>query len=157
MKKAIFIVFLVIAVIGVFYVFNEDMDENSQKETTVCIEYTCFQVEVAESIFERAQGLMGRESLAEDRGMLFVFDAGGLYPFWMKNVQIPLDIIWIDDGGKIVYIERNATPCEECESINPGTDAKYVLEINGGLSEKKGFGVGDEVRTDLNLSSETSS
>ena len=89
---------------------------------------------------------MYRESLGEDEGMLFVFEEEGEYNFWMKNTIIPLDMIWIDSEGRIVHIEYDAQPCEEnCELIRPEIEARYVLEINSGLSEKLGIKVGDSV------------
>lgn len=77
--------------------------------------------------------------------MLFIFDSSGDYPFWMKNTLIPLDIIWISKDKKVVDIKENAKPCrsEMCETYSPKSDAKYVLEINGGLANKYKIKVGD--------------
>lgn len=104
----------------------------------VCFGNNCFEVETARTQEERARGLMFRENLSENRGMLFVFEEEGIHPFWMKNTLIPLDIIWIDSNKKIVYISRDTQPCktEFCQSYNPNKAAKYVLEINGGLADK---------------------
>ncbi len=103
----------------------------------VCFEEKCFQVEVPRTAEEKQQGLMFRENLAENKGMLFIFDESERHSFWMKNTKIPLDMIWIDKNGKVVHIHRNAQPCEgTCPSITPDEKAKYVLEINAGLAEK---------------------
>jgi len=89
---------------------------------------------------------MGRKNLAEDAGMLFIFDKEGFYPFWMKDTLIPLDIIWIDENNKIVYIAGNAQPCvQNCKNYDPPKEAKYVLEINGGLADKLNIKIGDTV------------
>jgi uncharacterized membrane protein (UPF0127 family) len=108
----------------------------------VCITDKCYAVEIAGTPAERAKGLMYRDQLDADKGMLFVFDKEGSYPFWMKNTQIPLDIIWINSSKEVVYVSRNSTPCaNECPLISPGKDASYVLELNPGSDVQ----VGDKV------------
>ena len=109
-----------------------------------CFEDTCFNVEVVDTPETRQKGLMHRENLALNEGMLFVFDTSGNYPFWMKNTLIPLDMIWMNEEKEIVFIAKNVQPCEEdpCPSVNPGVDALYVLEINGGLSDVHSLEVG---------------
>ena len=92
---------------------------------------------------------MNVPQMDKDKGMFFIFESEGTYPFWMKNTLIPLDIIWIDNRNKIVYIAENAQPCPAstliCPSISPLGNAKYVLEINGGLCQALGIKAGDEV------------
>ena len=81
---------------------------------------------------------MYRTELDEDKGMLFIFDTVGIYPFWMKNTLIPLDIVRLNETYKVVYIQHDTTPCEAdpCASYNPVAPSKYVLELNGGVTEK---------------------
>lgn len=131
----------------------------SQKLTrgTVCIHTHCFEVQVAKTFWQKEKGLMFRESLEKNEGMLFVFEKEGNYPFWMKNTLIPLDMIWINQKKEIVFIKENALPCKNlfafekredennCPVIDPNTNAKYVLEINGGASEEMGFILGNKV------------
>jgi uncharacterized membrane protein (UPF0127 family) len=114
----------------------------------VCIGKKCFRAEVVDTPMTREVGLMYRTHLDEDRGMLFVFEKEDLYPFWMKNTLIPLDMIWINQDRKVVFIYRNATPCGEgeCPPLYPDANAKYVLEVNAGLSDRYGIKVGDEAR-----------
>lgn len=90
---------------------------------------------------------MFRDKLDQNKGMLFVFDNSANYPFWMKNTKIPLDIIWINANKEIVYISEFTQPCKTffCPKINPNKNAKYVLEINAGLSQKFDIKVGDNV------------
>lgn len=113
----------------------------------VCIKGNCFSVEIAETQSERQYGLMNRDHLDPDKGMLFVFEEEGYHCFWMKDTLIHLDIIWINSSQNIVYIARNAQPCTLgfCPTIDPGENASYVLEINGGLSDKYDINVGDKV------------
>ncbi len=120
-------------------------DKDMEKISQVCFKDSCFKVKTAETAAERSKGLMEVEQLEEDRGMLFIFDHSGVYAFWMKNTLIPLDMVWLDKDKKIVFIKHNAQPCkkEPCESFSPGKEAKYVLEINGGLAEKLGLEIGE--------------
>ncbi|HYE44043.1 MAG TPA: DUF192 domain-containing protein [Caulobacteraceae bacterium] len=104
-----------------------------------------FQVEIADTEEERAQGLMNRESLPRDRGMLFQFPDSGERSFWMKNTYIPLDIIYIAADGRIVSIARQTTPFSESPVPSYGA-AKGVLEINGGQAAELGIEPGDQVR-----------
>jgi uncharacterized membrane protein (UPF0127 family) len=115
-----------------------------------------FYVELAITAEERSRGLMFREQLEPDKGMLFIFEQEGVYPFWMKNVVIPLDIIWIDKDGKVVAISKDTRPCTEepCPSINPGLKARYVLELCGGTADKIGLVVGEEVEFQVSRSGE---
>src|SRR5437762_8247436 len=69
-------------------------------------------VEVAADDPTREQGLMFRDRLPEDRGMIFLFLASGVYPFWMKNTLIPLDMIWIDDKNHVVTVASDVPPCK---------------------------------------------
>jgi len=93
--------------------------------------------ELAVTPVERARGLMFREKLEADQGMLFVFEEEDLYSFWMKNTLIPLDIIWLDSHQQIVHIEKNVPPCprEPCPSYTPRQPALYVLELKAGEAE----------------------
>ncbi|OIP78845.1 MAG: hypothetical protein AUK17_01590 [Parcubacteria group bacterium CG2_30_44_18] len=111
----------------------------------ICFNKNCFQVELAATPQERAQGLMYRNFLAADAGMLFVFQQEGEYPFWMKNTKIPLDMIWINKDREVVLVAKNVRPCEadSCFNIMPDGDALYVLEINAGLADNIGIKQGD--------------
>lgn len=115
------------------------------KTGNVCVNENCFTVEIAETEAQRTKGLMNRSKLDEDKGMLFIFNKEGVYPFWMKNTLIPLDIIWIDNNYKVVFIGKNVQPCKSliCPTTKPLVKAKYVLEINAGISDKLGIKVGD--------------
>ena len=104
-------------------------------------------VEVADNDEERMQGLMFRESLDENSGMLFVFDNKAKYAFWMKNTLIPLDVIFIDENFNIVDIIY-AVPCKEdpCERYIPKKESLYVLEVNGNFTIKNGISIGNKIR-----------
>ncbi len=105
-------------------------------------------VEVAADDATRQQGLMYRDQLATDRGMIFFFPQSGDYPFWMKNTLIPLDMIWIDDQKRIVHIAHDVQPCkaDPCPSVPPGANARYVLEVAAGVAARHGLANGQTLR-----------
>ena len=104
-----------------------------------------FQVEVVREERERNRGLMFRQSLPDNGGMLFDYNPPQEVAFWMKNTYIPLDIIFIDATGRIIRIAENTTPLS-LEQIPSGGVARAVLEIKGGQSAKLGIKAGDRVR-----------
>ena len=108
-----------------------------------------FELDVADTEAERNKGLSDRESLDEGSGMLFVFDTEETWVFWMKDVRIPLDAIWIDAAGRIVDIQNMRpqpfVPDFALHRYRPQAAALYNLEINGGLAERFGFQVGTKV------------
>ncbi|MFC1750222.1 signal peptidase I [Pseudomonadota bacterium] len=105
-----------------------------------------FDVEVASTPEERKVGLMFREEMPEERGMLFIFESEMPLSFWMKNTLIPLDMIFIDKDYRVVNIQKDARPCEKdpCKTYSSEGNAKYVLEINSGLSNELGIEEGDK-------------
>lgn len=119
-----------------------------EKPTNDCvnkalINQTEFCLELATSISARSKGLSGRDKLAEDKGMLFIFPSEGYYPFWMKGMKFNIDIIWLNSKKEVVYIQKDA-PSQESLGVSalqlpmyiPKHKAKFVLEIQAGLSDK---------------------
>jgi len=119
-----------------------------QNITQVCFGGNCFQVELALTPQEQETGLMNRTYLAPDKGMLFIFPQDGIYPFWMKDTLIPLDMIWMSSNRTVVFIGRDEQPCGPvvCPSISPGVPARYVLEVNGETADRIGLKVGDTLQ-----------
>ena len=103
-------------------------------------------VEIAADDEERANGLMFREKLGKNKGMLFVYSNSEVRTFWMKNTLIPLDIIFISSELEIINIEE-ALPCLEdpCKVYSSKEEVKYVLEVNKGFTKWKNINVGDKV------------
>lgn len=104
-----------------------------------------FNVEVADDAEEQARGLMFRESLSSSAGMLFIYDAPRHARFWMKNTLIPLDMIFLDQTGRVTRIAQNTTPLDETP-IDGGEGVLMILEINGGMAKSLGISVGSELR-----------
>ena len=92
--------------------------------------------ELADTPVKRAQGLMNRESMPDDRGMLFIFGEARPWTFWMKGTKLALDIIWLDEQKRIIHIEANLPTCSlpghACPQYQPNDPAMFVLELRGG-------------------------
>ena len=98
---------------------------------------------VASTSAEQELGLGQRPSLASTTGMIFVFDAPGSYPFWMKDMSFPLDIIWLDQNFKIIHIEKNLSPSTFPNAYTSDSPAQYVIEVNAGFTGQNSLSVGD--------------
>lgn len=111
----------------------------------ICFKNNTFQIEVARTREELSRGLMFRNHLDADKGMLFVFKGMGIRSFWMKNTLIPLDIVWLNENRTVVHIAENFQPCKtiECKTITPNANASMVLELNAGTAKKIGLTVGN--------------
>ncbi|MGI6423010.1 MAG: DUF192 domain-containing protein [Candidatus Dojkabacteria bacterium] len=102
-------------------------------------------VDIADTASKRMQGLSGRQNLGDYEGMLFIMDDEGFSSFWMKEMLIPLDILFIDSKGFIVDIKENLQPCEGniCPAINSNEKFKYALELNAGFAEQNRVEIGN--------------
>ena len=119
--------------------------KNQSKEKGKDKEVVLFQVEIAKTYAQKQKGLMGRESLADNYGMLFIFHPPQLAHFWMKNTYIPLDIIFIDEKGFIESIATRRDINSNHISSSLGAVA-YVLEVKAGTAKRFGIKRGDFVR-----------
>lgn len=108
------------------------------------------EAELAQDDETRMRGLMFRESMPENAGMLFVFPYTDRHSFWMKNTLIPLDLIWLNERKEIVYVVT-APPCkgDPCDSYVPMQKARYVLELNGGFLKKHNIPLGTRLEFTL--------
>lgn len=111
----------------------------------VCFKDNCLSAEQAVTADQRERGLSGRQKLDENTGMLFVFDEVDQHCMWMKGMKFDLDIVWLDQTGKVLRIAEGLTP-----DSYPGSycteHAKYVLELNSGAADKLGVRVGDSAQ-----------
>jgi len=107
-----------------------------------------YRVELARTPEEQAQGLMFREALPPNAGMLFLFPEPGIHKFWMKNTMILLDIIWMDSAGKVLFVSANTPQCraDPCPTYGPDQPASNVLEIAGGMAKKEKIDLGSMIR-----------
>jgi len=102
-------------------------------------------VEVASTPQQQQMGLMFRETMADDAGMLFVFPFSRQQSFWMRNTLLPLDMFFIDSNWKVLGVVENAEPLTETPRQVEG-ESQYVLEVNAGFAKAHGFGAGTKVR-----------
>ena len=101
-----------------------------------------YNVEIADDDAERARGLMFRDAMASDHGMLFIHDREEPQSYWMKNTRIPLDILYFDDGRRLVSQQRDVPPCnlgDRCPPYPSNAPARYVLELNAGEAARLGL------------------
>jgi uncharacterized membrane protein (UPF0127 family) len=108
-----------------------------------------FEVEVADDDAERARGLMFREEMAADHGMLFIHESQEPLAYWMKNTKIPLDILYFDSDRKLVSQRRDTPPCslgDGCPPYPSNVPARYVLELNAGEAARLGLKDGAELK-----------
>lgn len=103
-----------------------------------------YQVEVAETRAQKSRGLMHREHLPLNQGMLFLYDPPRKTAMWMKNTHIPLDMLFIDAEGQILHIEEHTVPMS-LDTIPSGGEVRAVLEINAGQAAERGIRPGDRV------------
>lgn len=99
-------------------------------------------IEIADNDAERQQGLMYRKTMPDSCGMLFIMPTNEPQSFWMKNTYLPLDILYLNESKKIVTIQANRIPFSE-DPINSFENARYVLEVNAGYSQRHGIQKGD--------------
>lgn len=106
------------------------------------------EVEISDTALKRAEGLSGRKTLEENKGMLFLFKKSGKYSFWMAGMNFPLDIIWLN-GEKIADISENVPQPKGFELprvVSPSTEIDKVLELSAGAAEKFNIRIGDELK-----------
>lgn len=139
--------FIVIAIVIVFVTGCSSSSQVLKIKTDEAVHQ--FKVEVVTTEEDKRQGLMGRESLSEDRGMLFVYDEEGNQSFWMKNMLIPLDILFIASDLVITHISENVPPCvvldNDCINYSSLKPTQYILELSAGVSDELNIDVGDMV------------
>ncbi len=142
-QKIVSISVLCIILLNIFLAYNQKSIQNQ-----VCFKDRCFHVELAETLEKKTRGLMYRDHLNANKGMLFIFEEEDKHPFWMKNTLIPLDIIWINKDGEVVYMSKNTQPCrmDPCSIITPDKNSRYVLEINSGMIDTMELKIGDRLQ-----------
>jgi uncharacterized protein len=146
----VIIILLVLVALGLWVLtFRQDREASVSSGGNLRVGEASIQVEIADTAQKQAQGLSGRESLAEEAGMLFVFGDSRQRSFWMSKMRFPLDMVFIG-GGRVVEIV-SAVPApgqgEDGKEIRVISQepAEWVLEVNGGWADRHGIRVGDRV------------
>lgn len=121
-----------------------------QPRTEVVVGSQPYRLIVADDDTSRVKGLSGVEELKKDDGLLMVFDEDDLHGIWMKDMLVPLDIIWLDANKKVIYIVQDAKPELSTDTIfTPRKPARYVVELPSGSVRQHGVRVGHEVQFNL--------
>ncbi len=137
-------------IVSLFLIGNMWLDDSLQSFKKGKVVFSepeiVFDIEIAETELQRAQGLMYRESLDLNAAMLFIFEDEGIQRVWMKNTLIALDVIFLSNTGKVVSILQSLKPCKKpvCEIYASKLSAKYMLEVNAGIVKKTGLMVGQQ-------------
>lgn len=119
-------------------VFNKD-------SINVNIGNGSYKLEVAENNNDKTRGLSGRASMPDDQGMIFIYDEPDQRCMWMKDMNFPIDIIWLDENKNVIHIEKNVTPDTYPSSFCGTREAKYVIELNEGEADYAGLRVGNNI------------
>lgn len=116
------------------------------KKKTIQYKRKKFEVYVADSFGKKTLGLMHRQSIKKDEGMLFIFGRDGKYDIWMPNMKFKIDILWMDSDAKVLKIVEGAEPCESifsCPAYVSPANARYVLELKSGVVKREGIKQGE--------------
>ena len=145
MKKYLLAVLVLVAIAMLAYAaWPKEVDTTVMR--TISIGDTVISVEVADTEGSREQGLSGRSDLRSGKGMLFVFDTDGTWGIWMKDMQFPIDIVWVDVFGTVVTVAENVAPDTYPKVFNPSAPARYVLELPAGFTAEQGIKEGSIIK-----------
>ena len=142
-KKLALAIFLVIlSGFIIFFIFNK---EKSQTLRKLKIDGTTINVEIAANHNQKRRGLSERNYLPEKQGMLFAHDEPQIINIWMKDMRFAIDIIWIDENFKIIYIAADVQPDSFPKIFSSPRPAQYVLEVNAGFAKKNNIKIDDKI------------
>ncbi|MDP3245081.1 MAG: DUF192 domain-containing protein [bacterium] len=148
MKKLLPVIIVIMVVIFIYLRWNM----NRPKYGEVIINNTSIKIELADTIGKQKQGLSGRPTLPDSQGMLFPMGLPDRYNFWMKDMNFPIDIVWIYQS-KVIDITENLAPprgYEQPASASPKEPADMVLEVTAGFIKEHNIQIGNEVRVNTN-------
>lgn len=140
---AIIVLLIPVALWRILTPFNSD--SNAYRQTHIELGAMTVTADIADTEPVRQLGLSGRDGLAEDKAMLFIFQDDGEHPFWMKDMLFPIDIIWLSSEKRVVYIAKNAAPESYPSSFVPNVPSRYVIEVAAGFTDRQNISVGTQV------------
>lgn len=156
-RMIVLVVFLLAVIGGIFALSFKSSQVSVQKDTvsqttttsegptSISIGQKRIKVLMAETEEEKELGLGGRDSLASDEGMLFAFGIPDTYSIWMKDMKFPIDVLWIDQDLRVVFVVENMKPESYPEIFTPSSPAAYVLEVPAGFSKENNVKIGTMV------------
>lgn len=123
-----------------------------QPKTHIQLGDGVFDARIALTEADREKGLSGVTSLGETEALILVYNADSMWPIWMKNMDIPIDIVWLDQSKKVVDILQNVSPDEGTDVTHiPRTKARYVIELAAGTAKSKVIHIGSVATFELPL------
>ncbi len=141
-KKIAILVLIVIGVYAITFALVKSVATAPvphEKTKSAIIAGKNFTIDIADTPELQEKGLGGKDSIGENYGMLFPFQIPQKYGFWMKDMKIPIDIVWLDSSCTVVFVKENAKPEDYPEVYYPNSPAQYVLEIAPGESASLGM------------------
>lgn len=146
MKKYIYLLLLLIPII-IFSIVYFEKKSYSDKSKIIIINNHQISVEIANSDILREKGLSGRENLSQDAGMLFIFPSSGYHYFWMKDMEFPLDFIWVNDKTVVDLTENVLNDWENnpLNNFSSKMPADKVIELNTGAIKLLNISIGDKI------------
>lgn len=142
-----YVILIAVVAIAGYFLFkpNKAVQKMVSEISKMEINGKIFNLEIADTLVKMTKGLSGRENLAQDSAMLFIFNNPDYQGIWMPNMKFSIDIIWADENYKIVDIAKNVSPETFPKIFMPSEKAKYILEINAGLADKYNIKKGDVI------------
>lgn len=139
---------LLVFICGYWYLTNHPQSPTQTSYTHISVGFggLLLDTRIADTDALREQGLSGTASLSGEEAMLFIFDRPDTYSFWMKDMQYPIDIIWLDSAKRIVFIKPHAEPASYPEAFKPNVPALYVIEVTDGFAERHHLQIGDQAQ-----------
>ena len=145
---ALVIGILIIVAVSFMYIILPNLPTST---TDLRIGDGIFKARIASNDNARTAGLSGETSLAADRALLMAFPTDGKWGIWMKDMKIPVDIVWLDSNKKVIYIIKNASPADSTSvTYTPKSLAKYVIEFPAGTVDGKAINMGSVATFSIN-------
>lgn len=149
-NKLFYLLVIIIAIFSLWLITDKRVNNKSdgkivdnQQLKTLKIGNKTILIEVVATEKERENGLSNRPSLPTDTGMLFVFDQPAIYHFWMKEMNFPIDIVWLDENYKVVDLSKDLKPETYPKTFSSQAPVLYVLELNAGKINELNIKIGD--------------
>lgn len=145
--KVLFIGTAILAV-GALVLISNKPEEETQTTTQIFLPNTTLTATILDTDASREKGLSGLTGLKKDKAVIMVFNQPGRYGIWMKEMDFPIDVIWLNQDKKIVHLVSNMTPDSYPKTFIPPLEAQFIIEANVGTIAKNNLKVGETVRTD---------
>lgn len=142
MKDFFFLILGLTIILGSLFLFLERSWVRENRLKIIKINDVSVAVEIADTPEARTQGLSGRETLPDGTGMLFIFSNPARYGFWMKDMRFAIDLVWMNEAGQVVGIEKEVSPKTFPQIFYPNQAVKYVLEVSAGFSDSRSIDIG---------------